>query len=173
MPDLDKRVFKDLSYGLYIVTACDGERLNGQLVNTVIQVTSDPPRIGVIINKKNLTHEFIMKSRVFAACVVEENVSLQFLGPFGFRSGRDIDKFKGLAFSTGKNGCPILNDHILSWAEASVINDVDVGTHTIFIGDVVNTGFFKEGNPLTYTYYHHYLKGKTSANAPTYNSVTK
>ena len=81
MADVDRRVFRDLSYGLYIITSCDGERLNGQLANTVIQVTSDPPRIAVILNKKNLTHEFIAKSGVFAACVLEENVSLKFLGP--------------------------------------------------------------------------------------------
>ena len=69
MADVDRRVFRDLSYGLYIITSCDGERLNGQLANTVIQVTSDPPRIAVILNKKNLTHEFIAKSGVFAVFV--------------------------------------------------------------------------------------------------------
>jgi ferric-chelate reductase [NAD(P)H] len=104
---------------------------------------------------------------------VEENVSLQFLGPFGFRSGRDIDKFKDIQFTIGKNGCPIVENHVLSWAEARVVQTLEIETHTIFIGNVENTGFIRDGNPLTYTYYHHHLKGKTSVNAPTYNSVSK
>ena len=98
MTELESRVFWDLSYGLYILTSKEDERINGQIVNTVIQVTSDPPRVAVIINKKNLTHEFIMKSKVFAAMVLDENVSMVFLGPFGFRSGRNVNKFQKAAF---------------------------------------------------------------------------
>jgi len=64
-PEFDRRAFRDLSYGLYIVTSLDGVRLNGQIVNTVIQVTSDPARVAVIVNKQNLTHEFISKSGLF------------------------------------------------------------------------------------------------------------
>jgi len=64
-PEFDRRAFRDLSYGLYIVTSLDGDRLNGQIVNTVIQVTSDPARVAVIVNKQNLTHEFISKSGLF------------------------------------------------------------------------------------------------------------
>jgi flavin reductase (DIM6/NTAB) family NADH-FMN oxidoreductase RutF len=93
---IDTKVFRDLSYGLYVVTSHDGERINGQIVNTVIQVTSEPPRVAVIVNKQNLTHEFMVKSQVFAACVLDESVTMLFLGPFGFRSGRDIDKFERL-----------------------------------------------------------------------------
>ena len=70
-PKIDRSVFRDLSYGLYLITSKDVGRLNGQIVNTVIQVTSEPPRIAVIINKKNLTHELIVKSKVFSASVLE------------------------------------------------------------------------------------------------------
>jgi flavin reductase (DIM6/NTAB) family NADH-FMN oxidoreductase RutF len=170
MAEIDLKVFRDFTYGLYIITSHDGDRLNGQLVNTVMQVTSDPARISVTVNKKNLTHEFMVKSGSFVACVVEEDVTLKFLGPFGFRSGRDFDKFKDLKFSLGKNGCPIVEDHVLSWVEAKVINIVDIGTHSIFIGDVENAAVLKEGKPLTYVYYHQNLKGKTSPNAPTFGS---
>jgi flavin reductase (DIM6/NTAB) family NADH-FMN oxidoreductase RutF len=90
-PDLDRRVFGDSSYGLYIVTSRDGDQMNGQIVNTVIQVTTDPPRVAVIINKKNLTHGFISNSRVFGVTVLDEATPMKFLGPFGFRSGRDVD----------------------------------------------------------------------------------
>ena len=82
-PELDRRAFRDLSYGLYIVTSRDEGKFNGQIVNTVIQVTSDPPRVAVIINKKNLTHEFISKSRVFGVSVLEESAPMTFLDPLG------------------------------------------------------------------------------------------
>ncbi|MEW5735829.1 MAG: flavin reductase family protein [Thermodesulfobacteriota bacterium] len=168
MPDVDVRVFRDLSYGLYIITSRDGEKINGQLVNTVIQVTSEPPRVAVVINKKNLTHDYIEHSGVFAAMVLDENVSMVFLGPFGFRTGRDVDKFEKVAFRPGATGCPIVTENTLAMIEASVINHIDIGTHTIFVGDVVNSEVLQEGTPLTYRYYHEHLRGKTPPNAPGY-----
>ena len=168
MTELDFRAFRDLSYGLYIVTSRDGEKINGQIVNTVIQVTSDPPRVAVIVNKKNLTHEFIMGSKVFAAMVLDENVSMVFLGPFGFRSGRDINKFEKAAFKMGNTGSPIVMENTLSAIEANVIDSIELGTHTIFLGDVVNSEVLKEGTPLTYKHYHEHLKGKTPPNAPSF-----
>jgi len=173
MGNLDFRVFRDLSYGLYIVTSKDGEKINGQLVNTVIQVTSDPPRVAVIINKKNLTHEFIVKSRVFAAMVIDEAVTMTFLGLFGFRSGRDVNKFEKAVFKRGITGCPLVTESTLSAIEAKVINDIDLGTHTIFIADVVNSEVLGTGTPLTYKFYHENLKGKTPPNAPSFRAEQK
>jgi flavin reductase (DIM6/NTAB) family NADH-FMN oxidoreductase RutF len=167
-PELDRRAFRDLSYGLYIVTAHDGDRLNGQVVNTVIQVTSDPPRVAVIINKKNLTHEFIAKSKAFGVSVLAESAPMTFFGPFGFRSGRDVDKFAKAQFKKGVTGCPLLIEHSLSVLEAEVFEQIDLGTHTVFIGNAVNSEVLDEGAPLTYRYYHEKLKGKPSKNAPTY-----
>ena len=170
-PEIDRRAFRDLSYGLYIVTSRDQEKLNGQIINTAIQVTSDPPRLAVIINKKNLTHEFITKSRIFAVSVLEEATPLTFIGPFGFRSGRDIDKFAQVGFKEGVTGCPLVTDHALSVVEAKVFDQIDLGTHTIFVGDVVNSEVIKDGRPLTYQYYHENLKGKSPPNAPTYSGT--
>jgi ferric-chelate reductase [NAD(P)H] len=165
---VDRSVFRDLSYGLYIVASLDQGRLNGQVVNTVIQVTSEPPRVAVIINKKNLTHEFILKSKVFSASVLEESTPMTFLGPFGFRSGRDIEKISKVAFKKGITGCPLIVEHALSVLEAEVIDQIDLGTHTIFIGTVVNSEVLKKGMPLTYQYYHQELKGKSPPNAPAF-----
>jgi ferric-chelate reductase [NAD(P)H] len=165
---VNRSVFRDLSYGLYIVASLDQGRLNGQVVNTVIQVTSEPPRVAVIINKKNLTHEFILKSKVFSASVLEESTPMTFLGPFGFRSGRDIEKISKVAFKKGITGCPLIVEHALSVLEAEVIDQIDLGTHTIFIGTVVNSEVLKKGTPLTYQYYHQELKGKSPPNAPTF-----
>ena len=170
-PAIDRRAFRDLSYGLYIVTSRDQEKINGQIVNTAIQVTSDPPRLAVIINKKNLTHELITKSRIFAVSVLEESTPLTFIGPFGFRSGRDIDKFAKVLFKEGVTGCPLVTDHALSVVEAKVFDQIDLGTHTIFVGDVVNSEVIKDGRPLTYQYYHENLKGKSPPNAPTYSGT--
>jgi len=167
-PDLDRRVFGDLSYGLYIVTSRDGDQMNGQIVNTVIQVTSDPPRVAVIINKKNLTHDFISRSRVFGVTVLDEATPMKFLGPFGFRSGRDTDKFSEVQFTEGVTGCPLVTEHAVSLLEAEVFDQIDLGTHTIFVGNAVNSEVLRESRPLTYQYYRESLKGKSPPNAPTY-----
>ena len=168
-PEVDRRVFGDLSYGLYIVTSRDGDRLNGQIVNTVIQVTSDPPRVAVIINKKNLTHEYISKSKVFGVSVLDESTPMKFLGPFGFRSGRDMNKFKEVEFKEGTTGCPLVTEHAISLLEAEVFDQIDLGSHTIFVGDTVYSEVLKDGQPLTYQYYREFLKGKSPPNAPTYS----
>ncbi len=165
---LDRRVFRDLSYGLYIVTSHDEGHLNGQIVNTIIQVTSEPPKVAVIINKKNLTHEYISKSKVFAASVLDESAPMKFFGPFGFRTGRDIDKLEKVQFKMGTTGSPLITENALSVLEAEVTDQIDLGTHTIFIGDTVFSEVLREGRPLTYHYYHEVLKGKSPPNAPTY-----
>ena len=171
-PDFDRKAFRDLSYGLYIVTSRDGDKLNGQIVNTVIQVTSDPARVAVIVNKENLTHEFISRSGLFGVSVLEEATPLTFLGPFGFRSGREVDKFSNVLYKIGVTGCPLVLEHALSVLEAKVINHIDLGTHTIFIGDTVHAEVVKTGQPLTYRYYQEFLKGKAPKTAPTYNPVS-
>jgi ferric-chelate reductase [NAD(P)H] len=167
-PEVDRKAFRDLSYGLYIVTSFKEDRLNGQIVNTVIQVTSEPPRVAVIINKKNLTHEFIVKSKVFGVSVLEESAPMAFFGPFGFKSGRDFDKLDKVSFKRGSTGCPLITDHSLSVLEAEVIDRLDLGSHTIFIADVLSSEVLKPGRPLTYQFYHEHLKGKSPKNAPTF-----
>ncbi len=166
--DINYKVFGNITYGLYIVTSLNEDRMNGQIINTAIQVTSEPPKIAVIINKKNLTHEYILKSKAFAVSILEETAPLTFFGPFGFRSGRDFDKFARVKFKKGITGCPLVIEHVLSVLEAKVIEQVEVGTHTIFIGDTVSAEVLKEGKPLTYQYYREILKGKSPVNSPTY-----
>ncbi len=93
---------------------------------------------------------------------------MTFFGPFGFRSGRDFDKFAKVEYKVGVTGCPLLTEHALSILEAEVFDQIDLGTHTIFIGNAVNSEVLKPGRPLTYQYYHKKLKGKSPPNAPTY-----
>ncbi len=166
---LNREVFTQLSYGLYIVTSHLDGKLNGQIVNTVLQVTSEPPRVAVIINKDNLTHEYISKSKVFGASVLDTSTPMTFIGLFGFKSGRNVDKLSQVEFAEGATGAPLVTDHCLSVLEARVIEQVDVGTHTLFVGDVVSADVLRSGEPLTYAYYHTHLKGKSPKTAPTFN----
>ena len=164
---LNRQVFTQLSYGLYIVTSHLNGKLNGQIVNTVLQVTSEPPRVAVIINKDNLTHEFISKSRVFGASVLDTSTPMTFIGLFGFKSGRIEDKLSKVEFVQGSTGAPLVTEHAISVLEAKVIDEVDVGTHTLFVADVIAAEVLRSGEPLTYAYYHTHLKGKSPKTAPT------
>ena len=167
-----KALYK-LGYGLYIVCSRKGKQLNGQVANTVIQITSEPPTIAVSINKGNLTHQFITESKVFTASILAQDTPLAFIGHFGFKSGRDMDKLKGINYKTGETGAPIVTDHALAYLEAKVIKQLDVGTHTIFVGELVGADVFKEGEPMTYAYYHQVKRGATPKTAPSYIAEKK
>jgi flavin reductase (DIM6/NTAB) family NADH-FMN oxidoreductase RutF len=162
-----KALYK-LGYGLYIVTSVKGNRLNGQISNTVFQITSEPPAIAVSINKSNLTHEFITESKVLGVSVLSQDTPLSFIGQFGFKSGRDVDKLSGTGYKTGVTGAPLVTDNALALLEARVNKEVDVGTHTIFIGELVGAEVIKEGEPMTYAYYHQVKRGTTPKTAPVY-----
>ena len=155
-----------ISYGLYIVTSANGEKRNGLVVNTAFQVSADPAKLAVCICKNSYTHGIITTSNTFALMPLEQQTPLVFIGNFGFRTGRNFDKFAKVPFELGKTGSPLLREHTLSYLEANVTQTVDVGTHTLFIGNVVDGQIFKEkGTPLTYEYYHTVIKGKTPAGA--------
>jgi flavin reductase (DIM6/NTAB) family NADH-FMN oxidoreductase RutF/rubredoxin len=156
------------SYGLYVVSSRKGDGLNGQIANTVFQITSDPPTVAVSINKQNLTHEFISESKVFVASILSSDAPLSLIGHFGFKSGRDVDKLKDINYKLGETKAPIILDHTIAYLEARVINQVDVGTHTIFIGELVGADVLTEGAPMTYAYYHEVKRGTTPKTAPTY-----
>ncbi len=158
-----------LQYGLYIVGSVKEKEINAQIANTVFQITSNPPTIAVSINKQNLTHEYITYSKVFSIQILSKDAPMTFIGNFGFRSGRDIDKFKEIKYKLGTTSSPIVLDHTVAYLEANVINEVNCGTHTIFIGKLVGSEIMTEGEPMTYAYYHEVKKGKAPKAAPTYS----
>jgi len=162
-----KALYK-LGYGLYVVSSRMGDKLNGQIANTVFQITSEPPTIAVSINKNNLTHEFIKESKVLAASVLSQDTPLSFIGHFGFKSGRDIDKLEGINYMIGETRAPVVTDNTLAYLEVRVIQEVDVGTHTIFIGELAGADVIKEGEAMTYAYYHQVKRGTTPKTAPSY-----
>lgn len=167
-----KALFK-LSYGVYVVCSKDNEKVNGQIANTVIQVASEPPVIAVAINKKNLTHEYITNSGVFTASVLAQDTPLSFIGNFGFKSGRDINKFEGVNYKVGDTGAPIVTDNAIAYFETKVTGKLDVVTHTVFVGEVVGAEIIREGEPMTYAYYHEVKRGSTPKSAPSYVDVKK
>jgi|YNPMSStandDraft_2_1061718.scaffolds.fasta_scaffold00055_44 rubredoxin len=166
---IDVNVLFEIPYGLYIVTAEYENHINGCLINTLGQVNSEPPTFQVIINKLNLTHDYIMKSGRFAATILDQNAPFEFLGRFGFKSGRQFDKIDNtLSIYRSPENIPVVKDYALSYVSCEVFKTIDVDTHTIFIGKLLSAEKFIEGVPLTYQYYRTVKKGKTAKNAPTY-----
>ena len=165
---MNLKALHKLGYGLYVVGSIKGSKLNVQIANTVFQVCSEPPVIAVAINTQNLTHEFITGSKVFTVSVLSQDTPLSFIGHFGFKSGREIDKLKGINYKLGETKAPIVLDHALAYLEAKVIDHVDVGTHSIFVGELVAADDAKEGEPMTYAYYHKVKRGTTPKTAPSY-----
>ncbi len=168
MGKIEHEALFTLGYGLYVISSNLGDKLSGQIANVVFQVTSQPIVLGICINKKNLTHEFIEKSRSFSVSVLEQDTPMTFIGKFGFKSGRDIDKFIGTSFETGETGVLIVTDFSVSYMEVKVVSQLDAGTHTVYLGELVSSKLIKDATPMTYAYYHEVKKGKSPKSAPTY-----
>jgi len=165
---MDPNVLHNLSYGMYVVSSSKGDLINAQIANTVFQITSEPATIGISINNKNLTCEYIEFSQRFALSVLDESTPLPFIGNFGFKSGRDGDKFRGINFVKLASGCPVVLDNALCYVEAKVVSKLDCFTHTLFIGEVAASRMLKTGRPMTYDYYHQVKRGTTLSSAPTF-----
>ena len=165
---MNLKALHKIGYGLYVVTSVRGEELNGQIANTVFQITSEPPTVAVSINKSNLTWEFIRASGVFAVSVLRQDTPLDFIGRFGFKSGRDTDKLEGVDYKIGQTKAPIVIDNAVSYLEAEVINEMDMGTHTVFAGRVVDAEVLTDEVCMTYEYYHLVKRGATPKTAPSY-----
>lgn len=161
----------NLTYGMYVVTSCANGKANGQIANVVVQVTAEPARIAVVLNKENLTHDYVSRGGVFGVSVLARETPATFVGLFGFKSGRDVDKLAEVEHKEGAGGCPIVTENALATVEAKVVDRLDVGTHTIFVGDVVAGEVLREGEPLTYAYYRETKKGKAPKAAPTFRGA--
>lgn len=162
---MDVAALYKISYGLYIVTSASNGKLAGQIANTVFQVTSEPVKVAVCLNKENTTHDFVRSSGAFGITVLELNTPMEFIGRFGFRKSSEFNKFEGVEYTTGKTGVPLVVDHAVAVIEAKVVEKCDVGTHTLFIGEVVDAKLVKDAEVLTYADYHLVKKGKTPRTA--------
>lgn len=163
---MDSKALTKLGYGLYVVGSRRGEKLNAQIANAVFQVTSEPPALALSINKKNLTHEYIMESKVVAVSVLCEATPLPFIGRFGFKSGRDTNKLDGVSYRIGETGAPVVIENATAFLEAKVTKSTDVGTHTIFIAEVVAGEVLSEETCMTYDFYRKVKGGTAPKTAP-------
>jgi len=168
---MDAKALYLISYGMYIICSKKGDKINGQTANSVVQVASEPPIISVCINKQNLTHEFIKESNVFTASILAQTAPLKLIGGFGFKSGRDVNKFDGIKYKLGQSGAPVILDNTLGYLEAKVIDSVDAKTHTIFVGELTAAEVLAEGAPMTHAYYHMVKRGTTPKSAPSFNKA--
>lgn len=146
-----KQALYRISYGLYIITAQFNGKDNGQCANTCFQITSDPAQIAIGINKKNYTHELISQSGYFGVSILDQ-LGHDFARKFGYRSGREVDKFEGVYTHRGQTGILLLDD-VNSTLEAKVVGQLDAGTHTLFLGEVVHAELLNEVEPMTYAYF--------------------
>lgn len=147
-----------LTYGLFVVTAKEGDKDNGCIVNTVSQVTTSPNRITVAINKQNYTHDMIMNTGIFNVSILTEKSKFSTYQNFGFQSGKDVDKFEKFTFKRAENGVVYIPEETNAFISAKVVEKIDLGTHTLFIADVTDAEVLSEDTSVTYEYYHKNIK---------------
>lgn len=160
---MDKTVMYKIEYGLYVLTSRENERDNGCIVNTVMQVTSSPNRVVVAVNKQNYTHDQIVNTKQFNACMLTTETPFQIFEQFGYQSGRDVDKWKGIQEKRASNGLCYLPQYSNGYLSCQVVSMMDLGTHTMFLADVVDGVVLSEEPSVTYSDYHSRIKPAPAA----------
>lgn len=163
-----------ISYGLFIVSSGNKKKGNGFISNTVFQVSSSPAMFATCSNKNNYTSELIQQSKAFSASVLDTSIPPTVMGVFGFKSGSDVDKMIGMTIKYGDTGVPIVLNHCISYIECKLVQTIDMGSHWMFIGEMVNAEVIDDSkDALTYKYYREKMKGLSPKNAPTYIEKTQ
>ena len=155
---MDNNVMFKISYGLYVLTAKDGEKSNGCIINTLEQVTTTPNKVTIAVNKSNYTHDMILKTGRFNASILSEKADFDTFKHFGFQSGRDVDKFSNYPAEISENGIPYITKGTNGFISAEVISTVDLGTHTLFVANVTDGKVLSDDSSATYDYYHKHIK---------------
>ena len=158
---IDKKALYKIGYGLYVATCHDGKKANGQIVNTVSQVASDPAKIAVNLVKSNYTAEVVRKTGVLNVCVLNEECPFQIFKHFGFQSGRDVDKFADFDhYDVATNGVPYLNKYANGYMCLKVFDTVDMGSHWMFLCDITEAAVINNVETMTYSFYQKNVKPK-------------
>ena len=150
----------NIGYGLYVVTSNDGKKDNGLIVNTVTQVTNSPNRIAVCINKQNYSHHVIKQTGIMNVNCLSVEAPFEVFESFGFRSGRNTDKFENCELLRSDNGLAFLPKYINSFMSLKVEDYVDLDTHGMFICSVTESRVISDIETMTYTYYQNNVKPK-------------
>ncbi|OLR56038.1 flavin reductase [Hornefia porci] len=154
-------IFK-LTYGLFVLSAKDGEKDNACIINTALQVTSNPLQVSVTVNKANFTHDMIMKTGEFNLSILSQDTPFEVFQHFGMQSGRDVNKFEGDVLRTD-NGIAYVGGVSNAVISVKVSKTLDVGTHTIFVGEVTEEHVLSDVPSVTYQYYFDHIKPKPEA----------
>lgn len=156
---MDEKALFRLSYGLYVLTAKIGEKDNGCIIDTALQVTAVPNRLGVCVNKNGYTHDMIMETGKLTISVIHEQANLELISRFGFQSGRNVNKFDDFAdCKRGENGIYYITAGTNAYISAQIEKSIDLGTHTMFVGDVTDMQVLNDLPSATYDYYQNIMK---------------
>ena len=170
---MDSKAMQKLSYGLYVLTAEEDGKSNGCIVNTASQVTSNPEKISVTVNKSNYTHDMIKRTEKFTVSVISEDADFELFKRFGFQSGKDVDKFQDFDdYKRNADGLCYVTRGTNAYISAKVTDMIDVGTHTIFVGEVTDMEIIGKYPSVTYAYYHEHIKPKPQSVGKTEDGQT-
>lgn len=167
---IDSTAMFSMSYGLYVVSAEAEGQQAGCVINTAVQVTSQPIRMSVAVHKDNVTAGVIERAGAFTVTALDQTADMPYIGNFGFRTSANYDKFEKYETAVSEVGSPYSPEHACAVYACKLIDTVDVGTHYLFIGEVVQAEKLSDETPLTYSYYHSTLKGKTPPKASSYQA---
>ena len=162
------KAFHKLSYGLYLVASEYQGKKAGYIANTTFQVTSEPEQLAISCHKKNQTTQVILDSGIFSVSVLKKDVNMKIIGDFGFMSSSDLDKFSSVKTITAKTGAPIVLDSSVAWFDCKVTNSIDLGSHFLIVGEVLDADEILDEEPLTYKHYREKYKMLSPKNSPTY-----
>ena len=152
-----------LSYGLFVLTAKDGDKDNGCIINTAIQVASEPNQLSISVNKANLTHDMILKTGAFTVSAISQRAGFDLFRRFGMQSGRNVDKFDGFeACERASNGLYYITEGVNAYFCGKVTQSIDLGSHTLFIADVTEAQTLSKDASVTYAYYHAHVKPRSN-----------
>ena len=161
---VEQNAMFSLSYGLFVLTARDGAKDNGCIINTVTQLTDSPKRISIAVNKANLTHDMIVKTGEFNVSVLSNDAPFALFQHYGFQSGRNTDKFAGVqGMARSTNGIYYIPYCTSAFLSAKVTQTVEFETHTLFIADVTEAKLLSNIPSMTYAYYFANVKPKPAA----------
>lgn len=163
---MNQKAMYKLSYGLFVLTVNQNGKQNGCIINTAAQVTSDPNRISIAVNKANYTHDMLMETKEFNVSIISQNAAFDLFKHFGFQSGRDTDKFADFtSFKKASNGINYITEGTNAYISAKVEQTLDLGTHTLFITAVTDMEVLADIPSATYDYYQSNIKPQPVASA--------
>ena len=161
---MDKKAMYKLSYGLFVLTAKEADKDNGCIINTAIQAASEPNQLSICVNKQNYTHDMVKRTGEFTVSVLSQNADFELFQHFGLQSGRDVNKFENFTqCSRGTNGIYYITEGTNAYLSVKVKKTEDLGSHTMFIGEITDMEVLSEAPSVTYDYYLNNIKPKPQA----------